>query len=199
MGWNLSVRGSNASLSLRELNLIIAEIQNYSRHFPSFAKLALVVILILGFIGYVIFETHTDFTRLRSLVGVFSLILMGFVFSANPTKINWRPVICGAIFQFLLGIFCIRWVVGRTIFKCFGDKVGEFLNYGKEGAAFVYGDFLVTEKGVFAFAVLPIIFFFSLCISMLYYLGAMQWVLFKLGWVLQSIMGTTVCGKKNSD
>ena len=69
----------------------------------------------------------------------------------------------------------------------------SFLDYGKEGASFVFGDFLVIEKGIFAFAVLPIIFFFSLFISVLYYLGAMQWVLFKLGWILQSILGTTVC------
>lgn len=84
------------------------------------------------------------------------------------------------------------------IFKCLGDKVAEFLEYAKAGAAFVYSDFLVTDKQVFAFAVLPTIFFFSLCISVLYYLGAMQWVLFKLGWILQSIMGTTVCESVNA-
>lgn len=62
----------------------------------------------------------------------------------------------------------------------------------------MFGDFLVGDLGVFAFAVLPIIFFFSLCISMLYYLEAMQWILFKLGWILQSILGTTVCESVNA-
>lgn len=52
---------------------------------------------------------------------------------------------------------------------------------------------LVREKGVFAFYALPTIFFFSLCISILYYLNAMQWFLLKAGWILQSIVGTTVC------
>lgn len=84
------------------------------------------------------------------------------------------------------------------IFKCFGDKVAAFLEYSKDGASFVFGDFLVIDEGVFAFAVLPTIFFFSLCISVLYYLGTMQWVLFKLGWILQSIMGTTVCESVNA-
>lgn len=79
-----------------------------------------------------------------------------------------------------------------------GDKVAEFLEYAKSGASFVFGEFLVLDKGVFAFAVLPTIFFFSLCISVLYYLGTMQWVLFKLGWILQSIMGTTVCESVNA-
>lgn len=107
-------------------------------------------------------------------------------------------MVCGVILQFLLGIFCIRWSVGRAIFECFGKKVADFLDYGKEGAQFVFGGFLVGELGVFAFAVLPIIFFFSLCISMLYYLEAMQWILFKLGWILQSILGTTVCESVNA-
>lgn len=30
-------------------------------------------------------------------------------------------------------------------------------------------------------------------ISILYYIGAMQWTIKKLGWILQSIIGTTVC------
>lgn len=117
---------------------------------------------------------------------------------ANPKKINWRPVVCGAIFQFLLGIFCIRWSVGRAIFECFGEKVAQFLDYSKDGAEFVFGKFLVLNEGVFAFAVLPTIFFFSLCISVLYYLGAMQWALLKLGWILQAILGTTVCESVNA-
>lgn len=62
----------------------------------------------------------------------------------------------------------------------------------------MFGDYIVLELQVFAFAALPTIFFFSLCISVLYYLGIMQWVLFKLGWILQSILGTTVCESVNA-
>lgn len=107
-------------------------------------------------------------------------------------------MICGGIFQFLLGIIFIRWPVGRSIFQCFGNKVSDFLSFGKDGAAFVFGNELVWDKQIFAFAVLPTIFFFSLCISVCYYLGTMQWVLYKLGWLLQSILGTTVCESVNA-
>ncbi|XP_029168975.1 solute carrier family 28 member 3-like isoform X2 [Nylanderia fulva] len=41
--------------------------------------------------------------------------------------------------------------------------------------------------------VLPVIFFFSFAAQILSYLGAMQWIIVKLGGVLQSIMGTTLC------
>lgn len=73
-----------------------------------------------------------------------------------------------------------------------------FLDYAKAGSAFVYGEYLIYNLGVFAFAVLSVIFFFSMMISMLYYLGIMQWVIFKMGWVLQSILGTTVCESVNA-
>lgn len=35
--------------------------------------------------------------------------------------------------------------------------------------------------------------FISSCISMLYYLGVIQWFVLTLGWALQSVIGTTVC------
>lgn len=41
--------------------------------------------------------------------------------------------------------------------------------------------------------VLPVIFFFSFIVSILYYYGAMQWIIRQLGTMLQSLMGTTVC------
>jgi pyrimidine nucleoside transport protein len=84
------------------------------------------------------------------------------------------------------------------IFDCIGGKVTTFLNYSTAGASFVYSDFLVNEKAVFAFRALSVIYFFSFFISILYYVGAMQWVLVKMGWVLQSILGTTVCESVNS-
>lgn len=76
--------------------------------------------------------------------------------------------------------------------------MSSFLDYAKEGAIFVYGKDIVVNFAVFAFSVLTVIYFFSLMISMLYYLGAMQWVVIKMGWVLQSILGTTVCESVNA-
>lgn len=68
-------------------------------------------------------------------------------------KINWRPVICGVILQFLMGIFCIRMDIGRSIFTCLGNKVAKFFDYAKQGAEFVYGTQLIFDLKVFAFSV----------------------------------------------
>ncbi|XP_070501377.1 uncharacterized transporter YutK-like [Chironomus tepperi] len=162
------------------------------------SRIILGIVVLAAFIGYILYETYEDFARLRALGGIAVFICVGFAISASPRNINWRPVICGALFQFILGVLFIRWPVGRNIFQCFGEKVSDFLDFGKMGAAFVYGDHIVFELGVFAFAILSSIYFFSLWVSVLYYLGAMQWFLFKLGWILQSILGTTVCESVNA-
>ncbi|XP_062541268.1 uncharacterized transporter YutK isoform X2 [Armigeres subalbatus] len=158
-----------------------------------YAKLIVAGVVLIAFALFCYFDTEGEPERLMSLVGMVVLFAIAFLCSKHPTRINYRPVVLGVTFQFLLGLFCIRWEVGRNIFSCIGDKVATFLNYSAEGAAFVYGDFIVRTEGVFAFAVLSVIYFFSFFISILYYLGAMQWVVLKLGWILQSILGTTVC------
>lgn len=118
--------------------------------------------------------------------------------TVHQRKINWRPIICGSMFQFILGVIFIRWPIGRSVFQCFGEKVSQFLNFGKIGAAFVFGDNIIYELEVLAFAVLSITYLVSVFVSVLYYLGTMQWILFKLGWILQTIMGTTVCESVNA-
>ena len=46
--------------------------------------------------------------------------------------------------------------------------------------------------------VLSVIYFFSFFVSILYYYGAMQWVVVKLGWLLQVSVGTTAAESINA-
>lgn len=138
-------------------------------------------------------ETH----RLISLFGLFVLLFLGFIFSKAPRKVRWRHVAWGMGLQFLLGIIILRWPVGKAVFECAGDKVSAFLAFTDKGSGFVFGD-LVTKQFVFAFKVLSVILFFSFCIQILYYWGVMQWVVIKLGWVLQVTVGTTACESVNA-
>ncbi|KAH8253171.1 hypothetical protein KR032_003956 [Drosophila birchii] len=166
-------------------------ITKYFSFYRVMSLVSIAILLVLLAI-FVYFETRNERQKLVSLTAPCCFILIGYVFSTKRSAIKWRIVITGITCQFLLGIFCIRWDVGRKIFQCLGDKVATFLGYATEGALFVFGEYLVGAE-VFAFAILPVIFFFSFFISILYYMGAMQWVVIKLGWILQQILGTTVC------
>ncbi|XP_045538454.1 solute carrier family 28 member 3 [Papilio machaon] len=149
---------------------------------------------VLAAIGvFLYFDTRDAPERLISLLGLFVLLLLGFVFSAHPGRIKWRTVSMGLLIQFIFGLIFIRWDAGRLALQCFSDKVATFLSYGVEGAAFVFGDFLVRTEGVFAFSTLPVIFFFSMLVEVLFFWGALQWFCLKLGHVLRSLTSTTVC------
>lgn len=150
----------------------------------------------VGVVAFLAIEIR-DVSRLQSLVGVFGLLVFGYFFSNKMSKVNWRVVAAGVLVQMVLGLALIKWPAGRSAFECIGNKVATFLGYATSGAEFVYGPFLV-ENGVFAFTVLPVIFFFSFMVSILYYLGAMQWFVLTVGWVLQIILGTTVCESVNA-
>ncbi|MCL4146140.1 UNVERIFIED_CONTAM: hypothetical protein GTU68_054032 [Idotea baltica] len=96
-----------------------------------------------------------------------------------------------------MGLIILRWSVGRSVFDCLGSKVSTFLKLTDRGSSFVYGK-LVSELHIFVFEVLSVILFFSFCIQILYYYGIMQWIVIKLGWLLQISIGTTACESVNA-
>ena len=98
--------------------------------------------------------------------------------------------------QFLFGLMILRWNVGRQVFQCLGDKITTFLAYTEDGSSFVYGRLIAD--GVFMFKVLSVIFFFSFMTSMFFYMGYMQWLISKIGWLLQWTIGTTPCESMNA-
>lgn len=55
-------------------------------------------------------------------------------------KINWRPVVWGYAFQFIMAILVLRWYPGYTAVKFISDWITKFINYALDGAAVVFGD-----------------------------------------------------------
>ncbi|KAG7312663.1 hypothetical protein JYU34_000988 [Plutella xylostella] len=160
--------------------------------FPLF-RWALTLAIIGGILLFLIIDSRGSEHRLISLIGLVVLLLLGFLFSKHPGRINWRSVSMGLLLQFAFGLIFIRWDTGRLALQCFSDKVSTFLGYGVDGAAFVFGDLLVREQKVFAFSTLPVIFFFSMLVEVLFFWGALQWFCQKLGELLRAATDTTVC------
>ncbi|XP_042225316.1 solute carrier family 28 member 3-like isoform X2 [Homarus americanus] len=158
---------------------------------------ALYLVLTVAVGAFLIWDTIDDSERLQSVFGVFVLLLFGFTFSRAPGKVRWRHVVWGMLLQFVLGLIILRWPLGRAIFQCLAGKVSAFLATTDAGSNFVFGD-LAAVMHIFAFTVLPVTLYFSFCVQILYYLGVMQWVVLKLGWLLQVTVGTTVCESVNA-
>jgi CNT family concentrative nucleoside transporter len=98
----------------------------------------------------------------------------------------------GILLQFLLGLFVLKTTFGKNLFEAIAKLVGDFLHLGKEyGANFLW--FGANKYENFIVNVLPAIIFFAAFIQMVYYLGAMQWVIVKFAWAMMRIMDTSGC------
>ncbi|KAG8455297.1 hypothetical protein GDO86_001479 [Hymenochirus boettgeri] len=146
--------------------------------------------LVTGIICWLIFDTaRMGSNQLISFGGLVMYVLLMFIFSKHPTKIHWRQVFWGVGLQFLLGLLILRTKPGFDAFDWLGIQVQTFLEYSDTGSKFVFGE--KYRDHFFAFKVLPIVIFFSTIMSMLYFLGFMQWLIKKVGWVMQVTMGTS--------
>ncbi|XP_004862498.1 solute carrier family 28 member 3 [Heterocephalus glaber] len=147
-------------------------------------------LLILGIIFWLILDTaKLGQQHLVSFGGLVMYIVLLFLFSKHPTRVYWRPVCWGIGIQFVLGLLILRTKPGFIAFDWLGRQVQTFLGYTDAGAVFVFGEKYTDH--FFAFKILPIVVFFSTVMSMLYYLGLMQWIIRKVGWTMLVTMGSS--------
>ncbi|XP_067884977.1 solute carrier family 28 member 3-like [Heterodontus francisci] len=153
-------------------------------------KLLLYVVSIVFVILWLALDTAKQGTsQLISFVGLFMFIMLLFIFSKHPGKVRWRTVFWGLALQFIFGLIILRTESGFYAFQWMGKQVQIFLDYTDAGSKFLFGEAYI--KHFFAFKVLPIVIFFSTTISILYYLGFIQWLILKIGWIMQVSMSTS--------
>ncbi len=134
---------------------------------------------------------------LISIVGILVLMFIAYLFSVNRRAINIRTVFGALAIQISIGAFILYVPWGRDFLKLLADGVQSIINYGNEGIKFLFGNVVTKPDGplgfVFAVNVLSIIIFFSAFISVLYYLGIMQFFIRIIGGSLQKALGTSRC------
>ena len=130
---------------------------------------------------------------LWGLFGIFVVLGIAFLLSGAKKSIKPRTIIGGLIIQLTFAFIVLEWEFGRKVLQKFAGLVQNVIDYAGEGIAFVFGPAADTANFgfVFAFQVLTIIIFFSSLISVLYYLGVMQWIIKLLGGALSKLLGTS--------
>ena len=128
----------------------------------------------------------------RGILGMFSLIVIAFLFSANKKAIDWKKVGIGLALQLLIAIGVLKVKFIQSLFEFVGGIFIEILEYTKAGSEFLFagmvGD-MNTFGYIFAFQVLPTIIFFSALTSLLFYLGIIQKIVKLLAIVLSKFLG----------
>ncbi|OAS83077.1 NupC/NupG family nucleoside CNT transporter [Metabacillus litoralis] len=130
---------------------------------------------------------------LWGIFGILVVLGIAFLLSSGKKAINFRTIIGGLAIQIIFAFIVLKWEAGRTGLEWFTLRVQDIINYANEGISFLFGPLASGgEFGVvFAFQVLTVIIFFSSLISVLYYLGIMQWFIKIIGGGLSKLLGTS--------
>lgn len=128
----------------------------------------------------------------RGILGMFVLVLISYLFSANRKAINWKTVGIGLGIQLMIAIGVLKVSFIQKVFESVGQVFVSILDYTRAGSQFLFEGLVVdmdTFGFIFAFQVLPTIIFFSALTSVLFYLGVIQKIVKAFAWLLSKSLG----------
>jgi CNT family concentrative nucleoside transporter len=133
----------------------------------------------------------------RALIGLLVLIAVGYIFSADRKRIDWRLVGVGILIQVIFGLLIGQVAFVQSIFESVSAGFVKFLGFALNGAEFLYGDLAKNSEAIpakhslgflFVFQALPTVIFFSAVTAGLYYLGVLQKIVFGFAWIMTKTM-----------
>jgi len=163
-------------------------------------KISLLAILIFSFIplnaqeaiqSTLIENQGFSITSLwRGVLGMVSLLLIGYLFSSNRKAINWKTVGAGLSAQLLIAFGVLKVPFIQSFFEFVGGIFTNILDYTAAGSEFLFGGLMNVESYgfIFVFQILPTIIFFSALTSLLFYLGVIQIIVKGLAWLLTKLL-----------
>jgi concentrative nucleoside transporter, CNT family len=128
---------------------------------------------------------------LLSLAGMAVILAIAVLLSSNRRAIKFRVVGAAFALQASLAALVLYVPWGKNVLQVMSNGVSNLLGYAQAGTNFIFGPLASPEIGgnSFAIAALPVIIFFASLISILYYLGLMQYVIRWIGGGLQKVTG----------
>ena len=127
---------------------------------------------------------------LNSIIGILFIFAVAYLLSNNKKRIKWRTIIIGFLIQFGFALAVLKWSVGKYVLSKVALGVQSVIDYAQEGISFVFGS-LANDGSIFFVNVLCVIIFISAVVSILYYLGIMQFVIRVIGGALSRLLGTS--------
>lgn len=130
---------------------------------------------------------------LIGLGGIVAILALAVLLSSNRRAI--RPRIVAAAFGLQAGIAVLVLYVpaGKAVISAMSAGVSNLLHYAQAGTDFIFGPLARPDVGgtSFAIAALPVIIFFASLVSILYYLGVMQFIVRWVGGAIEKVTGVS--------
>ncbi len=124
------------------------------------------------------------------LIGILVLLVIAVLLSSDRKAIRLRVVGAAFALQAAIAVLALYAPWGAKALDALARGVIHLLGYAKEGTRVLFGGLVDPPYGnVFAIGSLPVIIFFAALISILYYLGVMQFVVRWIGGGIRLITG----------
>lgn len=126
---------------------------------------------------------------IRGLTGILFLLGISWLISNARTFIRWKLVFAGLAVQVLIALAILYIPLVGSVFSFIGKLFIKILDSAQAGSVFLFGDLAKSDKlgVIFAFQILPTIIFFSALMSLMFYLGIIQFIVKALAWFLTRI------------
>ena len=137
-------------------------------------------------------EPYSYLSVLRGILGMAFLLTIAWLCSANRKAVNWSLVGKGVALQLIIAFLVLQvpfvetgfdyiskafvWVIAKT-------DIGTDFLFGQLGIGKVQAPLLT-----FAIKVLPTIIFFSALVSLFYYWGIVQKIVYAFAWIMKKFM-----------
>ncbi|TFL04861.1 Na+ dependent nucleoside transporter C-terminus-domain-containing protein [Pterulicium gracile] len=154
---------------------------------PRMGRYAIGWLVLLGTVfgsafGFPFVTDNTGYgDRAISVAGLFVFQGGLYLSSKHRSSIAWSTVIVGLFMQQVIAMFVLKTGAGFSIFKWISYAAADFLNQSQAAGRFFFDVETVDKHWFFVNVLLAIIFFIAF-VQMMYYLGAMQWVIKHFAW-----------------
>ncbi|KAL7416522.1 Na+ dependent nucleoside transporter C-terminus-domain-containing protein [Mrakia frigida] len=152
---------------------------------PRMLRFTLGWLLLLGLVfgsafGFPLPEATTYGQRAISVFGLFIFQCIYYLCSRNRKLVKWNTVIVGLVLQQAIAMFVLKTSAGFDLFKWIALAAADFLKMGGRAGVFFWDE---SFAGYFAIGTLSAVIFFIAFINMLFYIGAMSWIIGKFAWL----------------
>lgn len=128
----------------------------------------------------------------RGMLGIAFLIGLAWLFSADRRNVNWNLIIKGVILQLIIAFLVLKVPLVAAGFDKISKVFVGLIGFTDDGVNFLFGQLGIgvvqSPLLTFAFKVLPTIIFFSALVSLFYYWGILQKIVYVFAWIMKKFM-----------
>lgn len=132
------------------------------------------------------------YSILKGILGIAFFLFLAWLFSTNRKAINWNLVGKGIALQIIIALMVLKIPIVENIFDGISAGFVTLISYTDYGFEFLFKNIISGKLDDslinFAFKILPTIIFFSALVSLFYYWGIIQKVVFAFAWIMKKFM-----------